>query len=93
MSTLPQLEANRVKYLLAVVRSHNIVGSAMLLPIRPKKEFWYRPHTCIHAELVHYENTKTASGHILFDQMSNSGQAIRRYGNTTCNITIDRALC
>ena len=58
MSTLLQLEANRVKYLLLVVRSHNIVGSVMLPPICPKKEFWYRPRTYIHAELVRLREHK-----------------------------------
>jgi hypothetical protein len=81
MSIPPQLEANRVKYPLVVIQSHNIVRSAMFLPIRPKKELWYRLRTYIHVELVQLQEPKISFWVILFDRMVNSSQVIRRYTN------------
>ncbi len=63
------------------------VKRARFPPLRRKKKLWYRLRTYLHAELVQYAK-KQLSGHILFDQMVNSAEAIRRYKLLGVQVTI-----
>ena len=82
MSAPPQLEANKVKYLL-VSQSHGdreVGGQMSQVPATSPKE-----EVMVQATYVRTRGTSTIrekkqlSGHILFNQMVNSAEAIRRY--------------